>query len=196
MTDVIVPGYTHYPMSIALPLKKRLEENKKEVIVLDLFEEERKKWLFKQALISGKSFSEVLKTVDQRIEEIGRIETLFTHSYGAVSILSNSLNAESYILIAPPLDKPILKPKEKFFAPFLPGFREFKTGYLQACLFAKLMLLDDKKKTILYSHNDERVSYGLQSLEDFSKVAELISFEVSHKQFMNDPEMLTQLLHI
>jgi hypothetical protein len=203
--DLVVPGYTFNPEASAEMLMRAIPKQKsRKGFLVDIFKEERKKWLFRKTLLTTSNHTsaiEVINKMEWLLTEIHshkvRIGTLYTHSYGVVAILASSLDAEEYVLIAPPLEKVEWKRIEKLFW-FLPGFKELRNGSLQEKLSEKLLFLkaEGKKVTIIISslnedgYGDERVSYSKEMVEGLSELAEIKIIKARHGQFMRDPDIV------
>jgi hypothetical protein len=185
-------------------LKKSLEKKGKEVVVLDMLSDLRKEsWLFRNLLLTEKDHTFPVNAADaffQKIKSEGKsVETVITHSYGAVAILAPSLEAEEYILIAPPLGSVRPKLLEKIFS-FLPGFQELRNGTVQEKLFNELFFLKTSEKKLDFfissfrtekEYGDERVSYLNEVLWKMLGLGNIRYFHgVKHRQYMLDPEVI------
>lgn len=211
--DVIVPGYTHDPEGYAATLKRILgERGDVEVIVVDVFKKERENWLFKKTLLTTSNHVSAVEEMEARVKYLMdlqirfhdvKIRKLYTHSYGVVSILAPSLDAEEYVLIAPPLESVQWKSIEKLFW-FLPGFKELRNGSLQEKFLQKIAALNSsgKKVTIIISslnegeggYGDERVGYSEALVDKLVRLAHVRILHAKHGQFMRDPAIVDTLL--
>lgn len=201
--DVIATGYVKNAGKHALELTKTLEANGREPYLLDVFREERKNYLFSKTLLTTSDHFSPVHTAEIELANMDKrdIKRVYTHSYGIVSILTTFMDADEYILIAPPLGTVKWKAIEKIFW-FLPGFRELKNGSLQGRLFQRLNELKaaGKKVTIVISTNgadfgDDRVEYPI---EIFNKMCDLTIVKtmcgIKHAQFMRDPEIVKRMI--
>lgn len=209
--DVIVPGYTHDSKVSAETLKKALgEQGDVEVVVVDVFEKERKNWLFQKTLLTTSNHVSAVETMEAQVKYLTgmkvrfhdvRIRKLYTHSYGATAILAPSLDAEEYIIIAPPLESVQWKSIEKLFW-FLPGFKELRNGYLQQQLLQKLSEMKANGKYVIIAvsrfndiFGDERVTYSEETMEKMFKLANvMVMNDVKHSQFMKDPSIVQRIV--
>lgn len=203
--DLVVPGYTFNPEGSAEMLIRAIPMQKsRKGFLIDIFKEERNKWLFRKTLLTTSNHTSAVEVIDkmewlltETRSHRTRIRTLYTHSYGVVAILAPSLDVEEYVLIAPPLGAVKWKRIEKLFW-FLPGFRELKNGSLQEKLLEKLSSLktSGKKVTIIISslnedgYGDERVTYSKETIEKLSELAEIKFIKARHGQFMRDPDIV------
>jgi hypothetical protein len=191
--DIIVTGYTHNSEVYASLLKKTLEDQGHEVVVIDVFSRERKKWLFRKTLLTTSDHTAAVKTAEREFFGLDKLNekigTVYTHSYGVVSILASTLKAKEYVLVAPPLGEAKWKTLEKLFF-FLPGFRELRKGILQKKLFDELLRLkvSGKKVTIIVSSlekdcfGDDCVSYPEETFKRMLDVARRRSLRKYHAQ--------------
>ncbi|MFA5368894.1 MAG: hypothetical protein WC303_02705 [Candidatus Paceibacterota bacterium] len=204
--DLIIPGYSRDAHKSASLLKEALEEQGRKVVVIDVFKKERTKWLFKKTLLTAEDHTSAVNTAETELEWLKRIKinTIYTHSYGIVSILAPSLDADRYVFIAPPLGKVHYKPLEKIFG-FLPGFQELKNGTLQAKLFQELYFLKTSKKEIIFyvscfdkkaDYGDERVNYPAPIFRKMVNIGKIkISYGASHKDYMRDENIIKDIIH-
>lgn len=202
--DIISTGYTRKPNDYAFVMKKTLEIKGRKVFLLDVFREERKGWLFSKTLLTTKNHTSAVRAAENELASMDDrdIKRVYTHSYGIVSILTKFLDAEEYILIAPPLGTTRWKTLEKIFW-FLPGFQEIANGSLQGRLFQRLNELkaEGKKVTIIVStlngidFGDERVGYPSETFNKMSDLAIVkVMHDVEHAQFMRDPEVVKRII--
>jgi hypothetical protein len=200
--DIIVPGYSHDAQASARLLKEALEKQGREVFIVDVFADERKKWLFRKTLLTTADHVAAVKTAEAEIRKIGgKIGTVYTHSYGVVAILAENLKAERYVLIVPPLETVKWKPIEKLFW-FLPGFQELRSGAFQEAIFNRMTELSPRRLVLIlssldgkYTLGDERVGYSGETIDRLIRTPIAIHIMTAkHGQFMRDPEMVERII--
>lgn len=204
MVDVIIPGYSHNAYASARLLKEALERRGKEVDVLDIFKDVREKsWWFRRTLLTIHDHTIAVKTAEAEIRKIKKwkIGTVYTHSYGVTAILAENLEAERYVLIAPPLETVQWKKIEKLFW-FLPGFKELRDGTFQEAILKKMESSIARRIVLIISSRDgnlfgdERVGYTAKTINRVACTPIKLNIfpKVGHGQFMRDPKMVERII--
>lgn len=210
---VIVTGYSKNPSElVAWNLKKMLEQKGCRVVVVDPFRDERKKWIFRETLLSWCLAKDMISSVNSALTEanplLEDIDYMFCYSYGAVAgMFQDVVKVHHYIFLSPALGAGTVKfgTKEKFFGLFVPGLKEMTDEDFQEQIFERLCSLrkaGSKIKFFLPRNpetewiEDEKVEYSANLIAGhFDLFRETTTLPVKiHRDMIGDHEVIKEVL--
>jgi hypothetical protein len=199
---VIITGYSkRVPEETAMTLKKVLINMGYSVYVIDPFQREREKFLFRKTLLTRSSTEKIVESVEESYNGPQEVNVAFFYSYGGiVGPLQKCFSARINVFLSPAIGKGTVRKTYlmKFlrFFPFFPALRDIDSEKFQEKLSQKIRQLKNLYFFLPRNMNnllcDEKVSY---SQEIISRLPYFESFIVKrHIDMIQNTEIVERIL--